>query len=135
MPPILLESLYQIMAFFLTEGAGGGIIGAFAILIASHLGMDVGLPLKTISLGLKVLFVFTGGLLGALFFYTKIAPGMEYCSMIGAGWPYVAVGLKMGGEAFGKGRALRNALKRLGAAAGEALIKMARESGENKEEG
>ena len=48
---------------------------------------------------------------------------MLYCSMLGAGWPYVAVSLMKGATTLKKA----NALRRIGGAALKELIRIAQE--------
>ncbi len=73
-----------------------GILGAFLLFAASFF-VDVGLAVRA-SWWRPILFVGVGGI-------TSMSLGLDgvYGLMTGAGWPYVAVSLKKGAEAFGNG--------------------------------
>jgi hypothetical protein len=101
------QVLKSIEHFFVTPGLAGGLIGAFLVVSASYF-IDVRLRIKEASWGLKILFLFSGGLVGALFHHTKGAE-MLYCVMLGAGWPYVVISFKKAAEALNKGKLLRRA--------------------------
>ena len=60
------EAITAVREFLLSEGSGGGFIGAFLILAASYF-RDVGLQLKGEPFRLQVLFLLAGTLAGALF--------------------------------------------------------------------
>jgi len=127
--PQILEILRLIGDFFGTRGLAGGLIGAFLALAASYF-TDVGLPIKDAPWSRKILFLFSGGLVGALFHHTRNV-GMETCAMLGAGWTYVAIGFIKGAETLIKAKVQR----RIGDAAVEELIKMAREKIREQEGG
>lgn len=121
------QVLKSLEGFFLTEGFAGGLIGAFLVLSASYFA-DVRLPIKKASWIQKILFLFSGGLLGAVFHHTKDA-GMEYCMMLGSGWPYVVISFKKGAEALNKGKLLRRAGQAALRAAYEELRSRVEETG------
>lgn len=90
--------LIEIIKFFLSQGFAGGVIGSFLTIsflaIATNFTTKLdGFSLKKLSLSSKVLFILSGGLIGALLHYTKEIE-MLYCAIIGATWPYLVVHFK-----------------------------------------
>ena len=127
MPEQVLDVLNEIMTFFLSAGSAGGLIGAFLILAASYF-TDVGLRIKSASWIQKIMFLFAGALAGALFHHTQEVD-MLYCSMLGAGWPYVAVSFTKAATTLKKA----NALRRIGGAALKEAIRIVQDKVEDEE--
>ena len=95
-----MVDLAEIQTFVFCEGAAGGVIGAFLILAASALNFEVGLTVE--DWGRRILFIFSGGLAGALLDYNREIE-LFYGAVVGAGWPYFAISLKKGAEVIFKG--------------------------------
>ena len=109
----LQQTLNPILDFFHTEGAAGGFIGAFLVLSASLFDVDVRLPIKEASWGRKILFLFAGTLVGALFFRAQGAD-MFKCTALGAVWPYVVTTFGSVAEAYLKGKEVMDQERRQG---------------------
>jgi hypothetical protein len=87
------DVLNPIANFFQTLGAVGGAIGAILVIAASSF-IDIKIPLKDISILKKLLFVFSGTLVGGLFFisvFSSISEGKNIitCTFLGAFWLHV----------------------------------------------
>jgi len=102
MPDFLITKLSPIFQFFWTEGSAGGLIGAFLILAASYF-INVGIKLREYSLKHQGLFVFAGSVAGSALYYHDKEKGFLFYLIVGAGWPYVALSLKISSEILRNG--------------------------------
>jgi len=103
----------ELSVFFFSDGMAGGLIGAFLLLGASRFG-NPGIklppqntPLRDAGILDKLIFVGCGGILAAIFDYSQNADvEILICTGIGAGWPYIVIGMAGARRAILKGKDL-----------------------------